>query len=384
MKLKLSIALLSLAATAFSSSILSAQSTQAAGTWRVVKSPNGGNQAGGNELLATVALSTADTWAVGAKPNASPSLLTQPLAEHWDGTRWSIVPTPHISAPTAQLNSMAALNSNEIWAAGYSENPSCFCGQTLVERWNGISWTRVTSPNPGVADYLNGISAVSATDVWAVGYEWPSQSTTIPLLMHYDGKGWSTLGQPQFPLGQLTSVFALAQNDVWAVGFFGPLAATQGIALHWNGKSWRQVAFPTESGGGIVLRSVSGANTKDLWAVGDYAYYDFNGNLTRSARSYHWNGSNWKAVTVALGGYSYLYNVMARATDDVWAVGAGDLGNFKYAYVTFHWDGSQWSNVPNPNEGILRAVSASSSSDVWAVGLGFVTRGTHTIHYTVP
>jgi hypothetical protein len=52
--------------------------------------------------------------------------------------------------------------------------------------------------------------------------------------------------------------------------------------------------------------------------------------------------------------------------------------------VTFHWDGTKWSNVPNPEQGVLYGVSASSSTDVWAVGGGFVTPGTYTIHFIAP
>ena len=363
---------------------LSAQAAPANGSWVVVASPNGGTTVSGNSLLATAAVSSSDVWAVGADPNPS-AYLTAPLAEHWDGSQWSIVQTPTISEKTAQLNSISALSSADVWAAGYSDNPSCLCGKTIVERWDGNMWTRITSPNPGVAAYLNGISGVSDSDVWAVGYEWGSQANAYPFVMHYNGNSWSTLGFPQFSLGQLSSVFALASNDVWAVGWSGSIGATNGLALHWNGQSWKPVSLPKDSYGGIILRSVSGAATNDVWAVGDNDYFDFNGNFTDSARSYHWNGSRWNSVNVGLGGYSYLKGVASISSKDVWAVGAGAIGNNQqYTYVTYHWDGSRWSNSPNPNQGILNGVTAVSSGDVWAVGVGFVVTGTHTLHYTVP
>lgn len=361
---------------------LSAQSTPTAGSWNVVPSPNGGPQAAGNILLATEALSPTDVWAVGALPNQY-QIPTAPLAEHWDGTRWSVVPTPQISRPKAQLESLVAVNSSDIWAAGFSDDPSCICGQTLIEHWDGASWTQVGSPNPDVANYLHGIAAVSATDIWAVGMTWISQSTWAPLILHYDGTNWLPISQAQLQFGQLSSVFALAANDAWAVGWIGLGANLESLVLHWNGRSWKRVSFPTEAGGWIGLKSVSGVAANDLWAVGSYNFFDINGNPSSSARSYRWDGSRWKAVTVGLGGYSYLASVTANATNDVWAVGQGLIG-LNVSYVTFHWDGRRWSNVPNPNQGVLYGVSASSTSDVWAVGVGFVTLGTHTIHYTVP
>ena len=40
-----------------------------------------------------------------------------------------------------------------------------------VEHWNGTSWAIVPSPNMGTGNnHLNGVAAVSASDVWAVGY----------------------------------------------------------------------------------------------------------------------------------------------------------------------------------------------------------------------
>jgi len=362
---------------------LAAQNAGTTGTWKIVPSPNGGSQALGNNLLATVAISSKDAWAVGTEPNpVAFETATSPLAEHWDGTQWSIVQTPVISAPTSQFNSISAADYNDVWAAGYSDNPSCFCGLTIVEQWNGSAWTRLATPNPGIANYLNGIAAVSAADVWAVGYQWPSEATTVPLLMHYDGSSWSTFDESQLKYANLNSVFAVAANDVWAVGTFNN---TEGLTLHWNGTSWRQVPFPSPPGGSTVLASVSGAAADDLWAVGDFQYVNNSGGINDSAVGYHWNGSSWTAVPVGLGGYSYLNTVMARATSDVWAVGGGMVGiSFEYRYVTLHWDGAIWSSVANPNKGILYGVSASSSSDAWAVGMGFDKVGTYVLHYTVP
>jgi hypothetical protein len=91
---------------------LSAQNPQTGESWKVVKSPNGSNcrgllcltQGEGNIFLATTALSPTDAWAVGAEPNQS-QFLTATLAEHWDGSRWSVVRTPPIPSPLVQLNS---------------------------------------------------------------------------------------------------------------------------------------------------------------------------------------------------------------------------------------------------------------------------------------
>ena len=154
--------------------------------WHVIKTENKGPNLG-NVLYAAADLSSSDAWAVGAWPARSP-YLTDTLAEHWNGRKWSIAHTPRTGMPTAQLNSIAAAGSNAVWAAGYAENPSCVCGQTLVDYWNGSAWTRLRTPNPGIADFLAGISAVSAQEIWAVGSEWPNQGYDVPLSLRWDGK----------------------------------------------------------------------------------------------------------------------------------------------------------------------------------------------------
>jgi hypothetical protein len=181
-----------------------------------------------------------------------------------------------------------------LWNPSGMRSPQV-CGQTVVEHWNGSRWTRLTTPNPGVADYLTGIAATSANDVWAVGYEWISNFVELPLLLHYNGTTWKQFNTSQFQFGQVSSVFARATNDVWAVGWTGQGPNVKALALHWNGTAWKRVAFPTEAGGWIVLKSVSGVAGNDVWAVGSYQFSDING-LSLRARSYHWNGSRWAPV----------------------------------------------------------------------------------------
>ena len=43
---------------------------------------------------------------------------------------------------------------------------------TLTEHWNGTAWSVVASPNAGTINSLQSVAAVSANDVWAVGYRY--------------------------------------------------------------------------------------------------------------------------------------------------------------------------------------------------------------------
>ncbi len=65
----------------------------AVGAWNMVPSPNptGGGQ---NVLNAVAGVSPSGAWAVGQGQILS-------LAEHWDGTAWSIVPSPNLPTMTS-------------------------------------------------------------------------------------------------------------------------------------------------------------------------------------------------------------------------------------------------------------------------------------------
>lgn len=40
---------------------------------------------------------------------------------------------------------------------------------SLVLRWNGTTWAKVTSPNPTGSTELEGVSATSGSNAWATG-----------------------------------------------------------------------------------------------------------------------------------------------------------------------------------------------------------------------
>jgi hypothetical protein len=358
---------------------------QTTGAWQVVPSPNDGPQVGGNTLLAVEAISPTDAWAVGFHYSATfCTTCPDPLVIHWNGAQWSLVQTPTIAIPKVQLNGVSAASSSDVWAVGYSYNPDCgLCAQTLIQHWDGSSWSVVPSPNPGISNELRAVDALSAADVWAVGSQWVDQSMTGPLVVHFDGVGWSAHDLSQFPRAQLNAVDAIAPTDVWAVG--------AGIALHWDGSSWSSV--PVSADEYVVLTGVSGVASDDVWAVGNAQYSSQSGHTLSSSRAFHWDGTSWTRVLYpGLGGQdSRTYGVHATSTNDVWAVGGqpGAPGSgVAFEYTTARWDGTQWRTVDTPNQGVLYAISASSPTDAWAVGFGFdslgFSTGTYTLHFTAP
>src|SRR5205085_8775844 len=94
------------------------------------------------------------------------------LIEHWDGNQWSIVPSPNNSPSHNQLSAITAISPTDVWAVGYF---------ALIEHWDGNQWSVVSAPN---GSYLWGVAALSDREAWTVGYTWSCQGSPC---------GWRTL-----------------------------------------------------------------------------------------------------------------------------------------------------------------------------------------------
>ena len=98
--------------------------------WRVVPSPNVGP---GVHFLQDAAAAPGTLWAVGYYIDSStgngPS---RALTLHWDGTGWSLVPSPHLGLPYSALASITIARAHRIWAGGSTSDGSS--GQTLIMR----------------------------------------------------------------------------------------------------------------------------------------------------------------------------------------------------------------------------------------------------------
>src|SRR5690348_8460003 len=135
--------------------------------WRIVPSANSG--ASTNALAAVAVAGPDDVWAAGYY-NDTQAQADKTLIEHWTGTSWSIVPSANVGSNSNTLAGLAVVNPSDIWSVGSYFNTTNGHLQTLTEHWNGSSWTVIPSPNVANTDtLLNSVTAISSTDVWAVG-----------------------------------------------------------------------------------------------------------------------------------------------------------------------------------------------------------------------
>jgi hypothetical protein len=354
-----------------------ATASYAAGSWQIVQSPSKGQGGLGNNLASVAMLSPTDVWAVGWYPMTGTGYF-QTLVENWDGTKWSIVPSPNVTGSTYDvLNGISAVSATDIWAVGYAG----FVGrtperQTLVEHWNGSRWRIVPSPSPGnhSGNDLFGVNAISSSDIWAVGdfFSGLNGQRGGALTIHWNGTRWSVVPNPG-TLATLNAVTSLGTSNVWAVGT---------DALHWDGTKWShvgvQIPHPSQ---GISLQSLSATSAGDIWASGFYNYPTPEGTFPVGLIE-HSTGSSFTIVPSRVKS-SWLYGIKALAPNKVWAVG---LSNGPPAIVE-RWNGTSWSLGASLSPGSWQsffAVDALASGEAWAVGAfnpGFGSNVTMTAHH---
>ena len=261
-------------------------------------------------LSSVSANSATDAWAVGSHGNPT-TQATETLALHWNGTKWSTVSSPNPGGTTSSsdfssLNGVSADSATDAWAVGLYYNPTTRAGETLALHWNGTKWSKVASPNPGGTtsssdfNFLGGVSANSATDAWAVGYFTnPTTSATESLALHWNGTKWSTVSSPNpggttssSDFSSLNGVSANSATDAWAVGYYiNPTTfANETLVLHWNGTEWSKVASPNPGGTSAndALSGVSANSAIGAWAVGGYPF--------GPTIVLHWNGTSWSTA----------------------------------------------------------------------------------------
>ena len=332
----------------------------ACGNWQVVNGANLGNQP--STLADVSTISPSDVWAAGGRGD----LIGFPkftVAEHWDGTSWTQTPTrnPHKFTTDANFfNSISAVSSTDVWAVGVHIENGGTAEHPLIEHWDGSRWT--VSPVPPIAGdaFLDGVDGRAPDDAWAVG---GSGNEAKTLILHWDGVSWSIIPSPN-PTGNeddvLFGMVAVASNDAWAVG-----SANENLAPlieHWDGSRWSLVQTPTTPAFSY-FRSVSAISSTEVWAVGT----SVSDPLTE-----HWNGTAWSVVpSPGRSGSDTLSSVVALAPTNVEAVGLTFHAVGQSETLAENWNGGAWTldSTPNPSSGINQLNGVSGfPNDLWAVG----------------
>jgi hypothetical protein len=223
-----------------------------------------------NSLLHVSMLPSGEAWAVGYFVSAHFKQKT--LVEHFDGSAWNVVPSPSPGARQNILYQVAALSSRDVWAVGGTQDDSLEW-HTLAEHWDGTRWSVVPTDDPGVTGNLfYALSAVSSTDVYATGQLAGSKFPGRALVEHWDGKSWEVVPAPldaggtDIPLGITASRSAITivgdrESSLAPYTTFVASGGVAGLSID---------VSPNRGLGENDLFSVATASGGSIWAVGWY------------------------------------------------------------------------------------------------------------------
>ena len=262
-----------------------------------------------------------DIWTVGGKGHIA----------HFDGTSWSNWSID----PTVELQSISGADSNNIWAVGSNQS---------IYKFNGSSWTK-QGTNPSYTSTLVGVSMLNANQGWTT-------DTTGPLYQ-YNGSNWQI--QSSNASNALNGISAISSTNVIAVG-------SSGAYSQYNGTVWQGQRFSNDAD----YYDVFALNANQIWAVGSKVWTS--APYGNEAAIMKYDGTGWTLQRSNV--VTSLYAVTARNPNDVWAVGyAGKIVNYDGS-TWIDKSPAFWNNGTGAFTGIVIVPEPSSlMTGVIALGL---------------
>ncbi|MEO5873478.1 MAG: hypothetical protein ABIS86_23645 [Streptosporangiaceae bacterium] len=294
--------------------------------------------------------------------SATTVALTGVSADAAPTPHWRASATPAPVRPGA-LNQIAISDPKLAWAAGIEG------GGTALWRWNGTKWLRTRAARPFTPIAL----AVSdAKHAWAAGIDtrgsqaafWNGRKWTkvgyfgIPVeisagrdgaafsvsgdlfggrtrLLGWSRNAWRTVRVPLPAAATLASVAVRSRKDVWISGSYQAGKTTRSLLRHWNGKKWRNFAFPVAATrNGNVIHRIIAVSPKQVWAL----------RGTSPSTLLKWNGKKWGARR--LPGNTGSLTLTSDGRGGVWVLPYSPSSDTRTTYL--HWSGGRWTRLSGP------------------------------------
>lgn len=336
------------------------QARAASPAWSVTPSPS---PHGADQLDAVSCTSTAFCMAVGSFDGSDGT-----LAETWSGTAWSVTTSPSPGGDPDELFGVSCTSPSFCMAVGWNYNSSSAVYQTLAETWDGTAWSITPTPSPAVQNVLFGVSCTSPARCTAVGYQDKSGFET--LVETWNGTTWTKTPSPDGGTDSvLQGVSCLSAVNCTAVGWYEGTSGTLTLAEIWNGSTWSVVSSPNPGSGNNELLGVSCTSTARCQAAGFYSV-GFGPDRTLAES---WNGSTWSAASTPDRGSraNNLEAVSCPTSSHCVAVGYNEKKSGDGQTLIERWNGSGWSIASSPDPAAddeLLGVQCPRVSSCQAVG----------------
>ena len=312
-------------------------------TWSVVPSPSPAHfPHSGAELDGVTCVSANDCLAVGWYLFSHSQNRELPFSVRWNGSKWSQVSAPRpTGAFSASLSAVSCASAADCWASGVSDLGTPPDTITVTEHWNGSRWAIVPSPspnpNPQNGSLLAGVACPAAAECWAVGLM-PLRSGTVSLTERWNGTKWAVVTTPSSTDGQLAAAACATGSDCLAVG-----NDDSGFALGqlWNGSKW--LAEKPVRPGGVTRSALEAVSCPGpaCVAVGN----DVTAGRPVVSLAEGWTGTKWTVQPTphpSGAKFTFLHGVSCASDSNCWAAGEWGSPTGPRTLIE-HWNGSAWS-----------------------------------------
>jgi hypothetical protein len=300
-------------------------------TWTVVRTPNAGPNFNSFYGLAAAG---GQAWAVGMRLNAQ--FEDRALVEAWNGHQWSIADTPQPGSVRDMLFGAAALPRTDVWVVGDEEGKNHIF-ETLAEHYDGTKWTVTRTPDPGTSgNHLYAVYAASRNDVWAVGQRLDGRTPDQALVEHWDGDRWSVVSLPASVSKDvlLDGVTATSDGQVYVVGEANsPAGGGRPLIEHFApGHGWHVEHLPAVPGGAnwanLYGVAIAGGS---VWAAGTYVDPVTDNNNALVLRE---AGGSWAVAGAPNpGSGSNLPGGLTAVDGQLWLAGVFDNGGSRLPLI---------------------------------------------------
>ena len=315
--------------------------------WTVVSSPNASSSING---LTGVSCTSATFCMADGEYYPNGGAIYQTLIEEWNGTTWSVLSSPNTSSTESNgLTGMSCTSLTFCMATGNYSNGTHV--QTLIEEWNGTSWAIVSSPNPSTTQdvFLYGVSCTSATFCMTAGIY---NSNMTPVIEKWNGTSWTLVSAPNPSAdSELWGVSCTSATFCVATGFTLKTKHFQTLIEKWNGTSWVVASSPNASIFDNELYGVDCTSATFCMAVGGYLHYyrsRYFQNLFEK-----WNGTSWTIVSspnTSTTQDNNLFGVSCTSATFCMAIGQYSTGTSDQT-LAVAWNGKTLKRVSSPNPG---------------------------------
>jgi hypothetical protein len=272
-----------------------------------------------------------------------------PLAETFNGRRWTLSLTPSMPTGWAGLFAVSCPSARFCVAVGQHRD-----GSGLVEQFNGARW----SPMRLAADAPSLLSVSCRSRTWCVAGGRSGLATLA--IEHFNGRAWRPQASPPVHVRgvekDLTAVSCPRVTWCMAVGAVYPTA--KAVSERWDGTRWTVVKLPGPASAYMTLNSVSCPVPKECVAGGSGPTFD-------RFLAERFTGTRWSVQPTPI-----------RTADNTGAALTGiSCVSVRLCIgvpALIHLRGSVWTAFPDVLPGGLAGVSCPSATFCVGVGTTYV------------